>query len=173
MPKETAEQKKARQRIVRVIRNLKRELKILERRVKRATDVPLDGFGPRDEKRLRTLIRKAWSWSTMHRLVVKRCTREDGFQYCENEKCAQAGKPVPKIYVDHIEPCGNVRSPGFLERMFVPSRFLQGWCKKCHDAKTKAERERPTAMEIVRAWQGFKPTMSFTEALAIVKAGMK
>jgi hypothetical protein len=141
MPKETPEQKKARQRALREIRKLKKALKVLERRVKRATETPFDGFGPKDEKNIRRVIRQAWSWSTPHRLVLKRCTREDGFQYCENPNCAKKDQPVPKVYVDHIEQAGPVRVPGFLERMFVPSRKLQGWCKTCHDAKTKEERE--------------------------------
>ena len=65
---------------------------------------------------------------------------EDGFPRCENLACPSAGAAVPKVFVDHIDPVGEVGGPSYIQRMFIPSVRLQALCKKCHDAKTKAER---------------------------------
>lgn len=94
----------------------------------------VDGLGPRDIKRLRSHIRTVWGWSYARKLCVQRCLVEGGFSRCE--QCKQI---VPKIYPDHIIPCGDV-DEGYIARMFVPSRFLQGLCNKCHNAKTNDER---------------------------------
>lgn len=99
-----------------------------------------DGLSMDDARRITSAVRQAWQWSHMWRLVKKRCTKEDGFSYCENEKCESFGKPVPKVFVDHIEPAGSAISPGYIERMFVPSSRLQGLCKRCHDKKTREEK---------------------------------
>ena len=64
----------------------------------------------------------------------------DGFPRCESKQCANRGKPVPKVFVDHIEPVGKVGGPRYIQRMFIPSVGLQCLCKKCHDAKTKEEK---------------------------------
>lgn len=49
------------------------------------------------------------------------------------------------VTVDHIEPCGSLRSyadlAGFVERMFCPAAGLQVLCKSCHTLKTKLDRE--------------------------------
>jgi hypothetical protein len=65
---------------------------------------------------------------------VKRCTGPDGFPICE-----RCHKPTPALKIDHIEAVGEVDS-GFIERMFRPSKLLQGWCHECHKQKTKEER---------------------------------
>lgn len=93
-----------------------------------------DGLGPLEIKKLRTAIRLVWHRSYARSLVVKRCIGSGGFSYCE--KC---NKRSPKIYIDHIEAVGEMNE-GYIKRMFVASKYLQGWCKKCHDEKTKAER---------------------------------
>lgn len=101
----------------------------------------VDGLDPSDLKKLHRAVRLVWSWSTAPRLVRKRCTREDGFQYCEGHACVKKGRPVPKVFVDHIEAVGEVGGPRYIQRMFVPSSKLQGLCKDCHDPKTNTERK--------------------------------
>lgn len=96
----------------------------------------VDGLGPKDVERIRKAVRQVWSWSHARKLCVQRCTDAEGFAHCENHKCK---KKVPKIYPDHITAVGAVDA-GFLERMFTPSKNLQGLCKKCHDRKTRQER---------------------------------
>lgn len=100
----------------------------------------IDGLGPDDLQKIHKAVRQVWSWSHPWRLVKKRCTHEDGFMRCENKKCESKGKPVPKVFVDHIDPVGEIGGPDYIKRMWTPSINLQGLCKKCHDAKTKAER---------------------------------
>ena len=95
----------------------------------------IDGISPKDKKFLRTKIREVWSWSTPHRMVVRRCLLPNGFSKCENPECL---KKCPKVFVDHIKNVGEV-DEGFITRMFVSSSKLQGLCKKCHDKKTLAE----------------------------------
>lgn len=99
----------------------------------------VDGLGPDDLKKIQRGVRQAWMWSHAWRLVKKRCTGVDGFSYCEGKNCASKGKPVPKIFVDHIDPVGEITGPDYIKRTFVPSVQLQGLCKKCHDPKTKKE----------------------------------
>lgn len=115
---------------------IKKTAKMTEKRSKRTQTVTpvVDGFGPKDAKRVRTACRRAWSWSYARRLVIERTTGKDGFSYCE-----QCKKKCPKIFVDHIDRVGEVDS-GFLERLFVPSTKMQGLCKKCHNEKTKEEK---------------------------------
>lgn len=101
----------------------------------------IDGLDPIDLKNIHRVVRQVWSWSQGPRLVRKRCTREDGFQYCEDPHCETKGRrPVPKIQVDHIQNVGEVGGPKYIEKMFVPSSKLRGICVKCHAKKTKIER---------------------------------
>jgi 5-methylcytosine-specific restriction endonuclease McrA len=97
---------------------------------------PTDGIGPKEIKYLRIAMRLVWTRSHSRRLVVKRCTRQNGYYYCE--KCL---KRTPLLKVDHIVPCGDVLDGGFIKRLFTPSKNLQGLCKPCHDKKTKEERK--------------------------------
>lgn len=91
-----------------------------------------DGLGPDDKTKIRTALRRVWAWSYSRRLVVKRCSVGNDFSKCE--LCSAI---VPKIFIDHINEAGEVDS-GFIERLFVSSDKLQGLCKSCHSAKTKA-----------------------------------
>lgn len=100
----------------------------------------VDGLGPADLKKIHKAVRQVWSWSKAWRLAKARATDENGFVFCEHKKCPSKGKPVPKVFVDHIDPVGEVGGPDYIKRMFIPSKFLQCLCKKCHDAKTKAEK---------------------------------
>lgn len=94
----------------------------------------VDGFGPIEVKRIRSAIRKVWSWSYARKLCIERATDKAGFAKCEGCK-----KRVPKIFPDHIEAAGDV-DEGYMARMFVPSKMLQALCRKCHNAKTNQER---------------------------------
>lgn len=104
-------------------------------RTKKEKPQKIDGLSPKDIQKIRTAIRQVWHWSYPRKLCVERCTNPNGFVYCELCK-----KKVPKIFVDHKKNVGDVDS-GFIERLFCPSKGLQGLCKKCHDAKTKDERK--------------------------------
>ena len=52
--------------------------------------------------------------------------------------------PEKKINVDHIHPAGSLNCandlPGFVERLFCEVDNLQVLCEKCHDVKTKLEK---------------------------------
>lgn len=95
-----------------------------------------DGLGPYEIKRIRAAIRLVWQRSYARALCVKRCTREDGFTYCEQcEVC------TPKLKVDHIKQVGDL-DDGFVPRLFCSSKGLQGLCPDCHKEKTKKERQQ-------------------------------
>lgn len=94
----------------------------------------IDGISPKDIARIRTALRKVWSWSHPRKLVIIRCTGADGFATCEGCK-----RKCPKIFVDHITKVGDVDG-GFIKRLWAPSKNLQGLCGKCHGKKTRAER---------------------------------
>lgn len=98
--------------------------------------VGIDGFGPKEVSRIRSALRDVWRYTKAHNLVKKRCTGKDGFPRCE--KCS---KKCPTILVDHIKPCGTPLDPDYIHRLMVPSKKLQGLCKKCHDKKTSLERK--------------------------------
>lgn len=98
----------------------------------------VDGFSAKHKEQIRKATRQVWSWSYPRRICVARATDSEGFVYCENSKCKSKGKPVPKIFVDHIKPVGAV-DKGYLERLFCPSSGLQALCKKCHSIKTEQE----------------------------------
>lgn len=94
-----------------------------------------DGLGPREIAQIRSAVRLVWQRCHARALVVKRCLLPNGFSKCES--CAGV---VAKIKVDHIDKVGDV-DEGFIARMFVSSKKLQGWCDKCHNEKTKQERK--------------------------------
>lgn len=106
----------------------------------------VDGLGPRDIKNLRSAIRLVWQRSHVRKLVVKRCTGEDGFAHCELCK-----KITPNLKIDHINKVGDLLDPGYIARMFTPSCNLQGLCKQCHDQKTKLERAANRKPKIKKA----------------------
>lgn len=94
----------------------------------------IDGLGPFEIKKIRSALRQVWHRSYARALVVKRCTRKDGFQYCE--KC---NKKTPGVKVDHIVQVGDVDAH-HIQRLFTPSQNLQGLCRECHRVKTRLER---------------------------------
>lgn len=107
---------------------------------KKAKPERVDGLGPEDLKKIHRALGQVRSWSYPVRLAKKRALHEDGFYRCENRKCPDKGKPVPRIQVDHIHPIGEVGGPEYIQRMFVSSDKLQCLCVKCHRVKTNAER---------------------------------
>lgn len=98
--------------------------------------VKVDGLSAKNIEQIRRALRQVWSWSYPRRLCVKRATIVGGFGRCE--KCHTV---VSKVFADHIRPCGDVRAPGYIDRLFTPSKNLQALCKKCHDKKTRGERK--------------------------------
>ena len=101
---------------------------------KKKQEIP-DGITPKLKSQYSNAIRRVWQWSKMRRLAVKRATDQDGFIHCEICKVI-----TPKSFVDHINPCGDVFSSGYMERLNVPSKGLQVLCGKCHRQKTAKEK---------------------------------
>ena len=87
-----------------------------------------------------------WKPITQCKLKARRAykgpNKRQKFEYQCNE-CQQwfADKHVN---VDHITPAGTLRCandlPGFVERLFCEIDGLQVLCSKCHDKKTKEEK---------------------------------
>lgn len=96
-----------------------------------------DGFGPFIQDKYSRALRKVWrDSSTSRKLCVKRADVGGGYSKCET-----CGRKVPKIYVDHIKPCGKLTDPGYLERLSCPSNQLQALCHDCHKKKTAKDKE--------------------------------
>lgn len=98
---------------------------------------PSDGLGAYEIKKLRSATRQCWQRSKARKIAVDRCTREDGFTYCEVETCL---KITPKIKIDHTIAVGDL-DDGYIPRLFCPSSGLVGMCSDCHKVKTKEERK--------------------------------
>lgn len=96
-----------------------------------------DGLSPFLSQRYVQALRKVWRDSSEARKIcVKRSALAGGYSRCE--KCK---KKVPKIFVDHIVPCGAL-GPGYIERLSVSSAGLQALCDGCHKVKTKDDNAR-------------------------------
>lgn len=109
-----------------------------------------DGLGAYEIKKIRAALRQVWQRSHARRLVVARCTDNEGFTFCE--KCR---KRTPALKIDHLIPCGDVVDGGYIKRLFIESRQLQGLCKTCHDAKTKLERQYTKLNTVKKSKWGF------------------
>lgn len=96
-------------------------------------NILIDGLNPKDIHRIKSGLRKAWSWSYSKKLVMLRCTDKKGYAKCEN-----CFKKCPKIFVDHIIPVGTF-DDDYIKRLFVPSTQMQGLCNLCHKFKTKTD----------------------------------
>jgi hypothetical protein len=118
----------------------KTEMKKRAKKLVKTDTGKIDGLSAKDVEKIRRAIRQVWSWSYPRGLVVKRCLVAGGFSKCE--KCK---KKCPKIFVDHIKRVGDVDA-GFIHRLFVPSKYMQGLCKECHKAKTNEERKAAKAV---------------------------
>lgn len=77
------------------------------------------------------------------RRIYKGPNKRQKFEYL----CKSCGKwfQEKKINVDHIRPAGSLNCaqdlPGFVERLFCEVDNLQVLCEKCHDKKTKTEKD--------------------------------
>ena len=77
------------------------------------------------------------------RRTYKGPNKRQKFEY----QCATCNQwfPEKKINVDHIHPAGSLNCaadlPGFVERLFCEADNLQVLCEKCHDVKTKLEKD--------------------------------
>jgi 5-methylcytosine-specific restriction endonuclease McrA len=107
---------------------------------KREKVKPTDGLGPYEIKRIKAAVMMVWHRSKAKKLVIERCTDDDGYPFCE-----ECGLKAPKIQVDHIKPRGDVMDGNWLMRTFCPSLQLQGLCKECHKAKTKIDNAKTRA----------------------------
>lgn len=96
-----------------------------------------DGPTPKLKSQYSNAIRRVWQWSKMRRLAVKRATGPDGYVHCE--KCKEM---TPKSFVDHINPCGDIYSAGYFDRLNVSSNGLQVLCGACHRLKTKDDKSK-------------------------------
>ena len=66
--------------------------------------------------------------------------------------------PDKKINVDHICPAGSLNSaqdlPDFIERLFCEVDNLQVLCEKCHNIKTKSEKDAKETRKTVQTRNG-------------------
>ena len=92
--------------------------------------------------RIRSALRKIWSWSSDRKKVSDAARIRKGWYVC-----AECGEEVKKIDIDHIDPVGP--TPGsrvapegytwdeFMSRLFCDIENLRAVCKPCHKAKGK------------------------------------
>lgn len=104
-----------------------------QKQVRREREL-VDGLNVRDVERIKKALRQAWAYSHSRRLVVQRCLLPNGFSRCE-----ACDAVCPKVQVDHIDAIGAFEVGTYIERLFVPSKDLQGLCVKCHGLKTKED----------------------------------
>lgn len=102
----------------------------------------IDGLCSADLKKIHSAVRRVWQWSKPWQIAKKRSVGADGFPRCENANCPQKGMPVAKVYIDHIDPVGEIGGADYITKMFIPSWKLQCLCKKCHAIKTAKERKK-------------------------------
>lgn len=97
--------------------------------------------------RIRSALRKLWSWSPQRKEALKRAKGSLGFYLCEMCRCPIQGKPE----VNHRVPIGS--TPGargstasatwdaLIARMFCPADGLEVLCAPCHRNLTNAQRK--------------------------------
>ena len=60
-------------------------------------------------------------------------------------ECCHGWKPRKEIEIDHIVPCGSLKSlddvQGFIERLFCEPELLRVLCAACHALRTAKSRE--------------------------------
>jgi hypothetical protein len=128
----------------------RRDARIREKRAAKR----FDGLGPHLKTKLRSAIREVWQRSSESRkIVVARCALPNGYSRCEHPACK--GKKHPTVYSDHIVNCGDL-DEGYIGRMFVPSKGLQGLCKKHHDEKTALEKKASKKKTVKKAKAAIK-----------------
>lgn len=99
--------------------------------------------------KLRSALRNAYKWWAPIKEAKLRARRPSKRKRLKWEyQCAQCKKwfPDKEVQVDHIVPCGSLRSlediAPFFEKLTCEVDGFQVLCKdKCHAEKTKRERE--------------------------------
>lgn len=86
-------------------------------------------------------VRRIFLYSPL-RKEVKANAKVGKYKY----KCAKCKKNFEKVVIDHVIPVvdpavGFVDWNTYIERMFCDEKNLQALCKKCHERKSKGERD--------------------------------
>jgi hypothetical protein len=88
-------------------------------------------------------------WPPLVRLALLACRRpsqSSNKRLKWEHQCNDCGDwfPRKKVQVDHIEPCGSLRSfddvGGFVERLFCETSELRVLCAVCHNSRTYSNR---------------------------------
>jgi len=97
---------------------------------------------------VRSGLRAKWSrWPPKFKKLNSAKRTVEGKRHKYEYKCAKCKEwyKGSEVSVDHIEPVGSLNNyedlPKFVERLFVGEDKLDVLCKKCHDTKTKQERQ--------------------------------
>jgi 5-methylcytosine-specific restriction endonuclease McrA len=91
-----------------------------------------------------------WKPITQCKLKARRPYKGPNKRQKFEYQCKQCQQwfPDKQVNVDHITPAGTLRCandlPGFVERLFCEIDGLQVLCSKCHDKKTKQEKDDST-----------------------------
>ncbi len=78
--------------------------------------------------------------------ACKRASQSDNKRIKWEYQCVdcEGWFPRKKVQVDHIEPCGSLRSfedvRGFVERLFCEPDGLRVRCEDCHNRRTQSDR---------------------------------
>lgn len=100
---------------------------------------------------LRSALRQAFKrWPPKYEALAKASRKYEGPNPRQKKEfqCAicKAWHPQTKVEVDHIIPCGSLRTPEdigqFVLRMFVSVESFRVLCKPCHLIITKEAREK-------------------------------
>lgn len=93
---------------------------------------------------LRSALRRLWMWYSAERKEALASARINKSEW----RCAECGQgfKLKDVAVDHVVPCGSLKSLGdvesFIQRLRVHAAGLQVLCKeKCHQKKTDLERQ--------------------------------
>lgn len=116
------------------LRKLKQKIAAEEKKKLKKSARKFDGFSPHLKLKYRNALRMVWrNASEARKICLKRANIGGGYSRCE--KCKTKS---PKVFVDHIVPCGEL-DDGFIERLSVASSGLKALCQACHKIKTKAD----------------------------------
>ncbi len=100
---------------------------------------------------LRSALRqKSRRWAPIYQCLqaARRPSRNQNKRLKWEFQCSKCNGwfPQKEVSVDHIDPCGSLRSfedlPAFARRLFVEKEGLRVLCNPCHQIITKTERER-------------------------------
>lgn len=99
---------------------------------------------------IRSALRRAWSkYPVRYQVLTKAKVPYKGKDKRRkfNYRCAHCQKLFKQgdVQVDHILPCGSLNDyedlPRFVSRLLCEEDNLQVLCSKCHDKKTKEDKE--------------------------------